>query len=445
MSSKINNKRYFIRTFGCQMNKNDSELMELSLSGSGFVKTDDPDKAEILIFNTCSVRLHAEERAVSNIRSARKKDQHYNRTIVLTGCMAQRIGKDLLEKKIVDLIIGPFQSPDIGKIICQFLDCKDENIYLSQSEKDFVTRINPALALSKSDSSWHQYVTITHGCDNFCAYCIVPYVRGHLISLSSSVIIDYIKQLASKGIMEITLLGQNVNQYGMDSGDIPFYKLLARAAEIKGICRINFITSHPKDFDENIIHIIKDYKNISRAIHLPLQSGSNRILTLMNRGYDFHKYMSIIEILDRSLDSYSISTDIIVGFPGETVEDFNKTLEAVKSIRFDEAFMYAYSPREGTSAYQLKEIITKEEKLQRLGSLIEIQRDVSRKKLSLRINSAEEMIVERLSKKLNNEVMGKTFLNHPVVTSGDSEDIGKKVKIIISSLKGSTLYGKRIE
>jgi tRNA-2-methylthio-N6-dimethylallyladenosine synthase len=437
-------KSFFIETFGCQMNKSDSELMRFSLKNSGFTPSSDEEKADILVFNTCSVREHAENRALARIKSARIPIRKREGIIILTGCMAQRIGNQLAGDKTVDLVIGPFQSPRIGEIVEKYLNDRDKNIYISQDRGDFENRINPELAYSRDILPWHKWVTITHGCNNLCSYCIVPHVRGSLISFSSELIREYIRILSDTGITEITLLGQNVNQYGMDNGDIPFYKLLMKVSEIDTLMRVNFLTSHPKDFAGDIIGVIKDHGNISRSIHLPLQSGSNRILALMNRKYTIEHYLKIIEKIDRVLDDYSISTDIIVGFPGETEEEFRQTLRAVEKIRFDDAFMYAYSPREGTSAFNLRESLTREEKIERLKTLIALQRDHSREKLKSRINHTEEIIVERISKKSADSVMGKTFLNHPVIIPGKLDDIGEKIKIRILGLRGTTLYGSRI-
>ncbi len=425
------------------MNKCDSELIAFSLLNAGLKNADSAILADILIFNTCSVRQHAEDRVTARIKSTRNKLKK-DAIIVLTGCMAQRIGKELIEDKIVDLVIGPFQSPKMGEIINVYFNQRENNIFVSQNNADFESRINTEIAQSKDNLSWHKWVTITHGCENFCSYCIVPYVRGPLKSLPSESIIEYIKLLADNGVKEITLLGQNVNQYGTDKSDIPFYKLLEKTAQIKSLVKINFLTSHPKDFDENIIHVIRDNENIVKSIHLPLQSGSDRMLELMNRKYNIKHYLNIAEKINKLLDVYSISTDLIVGFPGETEEDYKSTLEAVKSVRFDDAYMYAYSPREGTSAFNQKETIPRSEKIDRLNNLIDLQRSISYEKLSSRLNLTEEMIVERISKRSDNEVMGKTFLNHPVITPGERTDIGKKIKIKITCVKGSTLYGKRI-
>ncbi|MFH0974328.1 MAG: tRNA (N6-isopentenyl adenosine(37)-C2)-methylthiotransferase MiaB [Spirochaetota bacterium] len=439
---KTNSCTFHIETFGCQMNKGDSELMALSLSNAGFAEATPDAVADILVFNTCSVRQHAEDRVISRI-GAIKSARLTGSIIVITGCMAQRIGESLIEGGLADLVIGPYESPRIGEIVLEHFSGSGKRLYRSLLPEDFRTRIDPALADKKDSQPWHKWVTITHGCENFCSYCIVPYVRGRLISFPSDLILDYIKRLAASGIKEITLLGQNVNQYG-EAGGITFYKLLEKVADIDGLIKINFLTSHPKDFDENIVNVIRDNENISRAIHLPLQSGSDAVLTAMNRKYTIGHYLTIIEKIDAKLDRYSISTDIIVGFPGESAEDFNATLDIVRRVRFDDAFTYAYSPRSGTAAFQLKETLSKDEKIERLNALIELQRKISKEKLAARVNTREDMIAERISKRSDKELMGKTFLDHPVITPGVPDDIGKKIKIEITELKGNTLYGKRI-
>lgn len=424
------------------MNKGDSEVMTHSLFKAGLTETASDIEADILVFNTCSVRQHAEERVLSRIGSIKNKLKD-DCIIVMAGCMAQRAGQSLLEQKLIDIVIGPYESPKIGEIVTEYFSDNSKNLFNSQAIKDFQPRLVFDPLHNMDEFPWHKWVTITHGCENFCSYCIVPYVRGPLISFPSEKIIEYVKKLTLEGIYEITLLGQNVNQYG-ENKDIPFYKLLEKISGITGLSKINFITSHPKDFDENIIRVIRDNENISRAIHLPLQSGSNSILKAMNRKYTREHYLDIIEKIEKNLDVFSISTDIIVGFPGESTNDFSDTIDMVKKIRFDDAFMYAYSPREGTAAYNLIETISSDDKINRLNTVIELQRKISKEKLMLRINCQEEMIVERISKRSEKEVMGKTFLNHPVITPGIAADIGKKMTIVITELKGNTLYGKRI-
>ena len=338
-------KTFYIETFGCQMNKNDSELMALSLMEHGFERSSRLEDADIAVFNTCSVREHAENRARSRISSHRKTARERNGIVIVAGCMAQRIGREIITNDLADMVVGPYQEPDIGALVRAYLDDHRNAEFLSQNAKDFSGRINPRIKRIGDTPDWHRWVTITHGCENFCSYCIVPYVRGKLISFPSEQILEYIRGLAGSGIREITLLGQNVNQYGTDNGDIPFSRLLDRAARVPGIERLNFLTSHPKDFSEDILFAIRDNPNIARSVHLPLQSGSDRVLGLMNRNYTMHRYRTIADSLARILGTYSISTDLIVGFPGETDGDFLETLRAVEEIRFDEAFTYAYSKR----------------------------------------------------------------------------------------------------
>ncbi|MCX8122676.1 MAG: tRNA (N6-isopentenyl adenosine(37)-C2)-methylthiotransferase MiaB [Spirochaetes bacterium] len=436
---KKNPQTFTIITFGCQMNKSDSELMEVSLQQEGFIKSD--SSWDIIIFNTCSVRKHAEDRALSHIVEAR--NTYKQSILVVAGCMAQRLKQQLRTQYGVDLVVGPYHSPAIGSIIKNYIHNQNVCEYTSQDINDFVSRIHPSLVTHKDELPWHKWVTISHGCDNYCAYCIVPYVRGKLISFPSQQIIEYCKLLIDNGITEITLLGQNVNQYGQDLDDIPFYKLLEIVAALPGLYKLNFITSHPKDFNKNILYVIRDNPVIAQSIHLPLQSGSDSILQAMNRQYTMKQYNYIIEAIHTILPMASISTDLIVGFPGETQKDFEATLTAVQTIQFDEAFTYKYSPREGTKAYSLADTVPDTIKQQRLDQLIHTVRDVSRKRLINYLNTTTDMIVERISKKSVNEVMGKTIYNHPVIIKGGKEDIGKKYTVTIVSLKGSTLYAER--
>jgi tRNA-2-methylthio-N6-dimethylallyladenosine synthase len=440
----MKNKTFIIQTFGCQMNKNDSELMSVSLKKTGFKEAAHPSEANIFIFNTCSVREHAEERAISRIESIRKEVLAKNGLVILVGCMAQRKGREFLQDGLADLAIGPYQAPKIGELLKVYLDDKERDLFISQKKADLENRVNADLISEQNDNQWHKFVSITHGCDNYCSYCIVPYVRGELVSFPSKDILEYINLLSQNGIREITLLGQNVNQFGLNSDDIPFYKLLEQVAKIKGLIKINFLTSHPKDFNLDTVKVIKDYPNISRGIHLPLQSGSDEILALMRRDYDLNHFLKIVEILDKELGSYSLTTDLIVGFPGEEEDNYQETLEAVRKIQFDDAFTYIYSPRVGTPAADLDDDLGKKEKIRRLQKLIKTQRHIGQKKLKARIDQIEEVIVEKISKRSLVRVFGKTLLNHPIIVSGSSKDIGQKIKVKVVDLIGSTLIGKKV-
>jgi tRNA-2-methylthio-N6-dimethylallyladenosine synthase len=341
-----------------------------------------------------------------------------------------------------DIVMGPYRSPEAGRIITEFLMDGGSALHLSQRRDELASRVD-AECVTRDVHPWHRWVTITHGCENFCAYCIVPYVRGPLVSFPSAQIIQSIERAARGGTTEITLLGQNVNQYGQDSGDVPFHELLSRAAQVPGIVRVNFLTSHPKDFTPEIARTIAAHGNISRAIHLPLQSGSDRVLALMNRKYTMDHYMRVVESIRAALPDHALSTDLIAGFPGETEEDFQATLGSMSAVRFDEAFMYAYSPREGTGAFSLPETLSREEKLARLRRVIDLQREISRGRLAARVGLSERVLVEAISRKSPDEVMGRSFLNHPVVLPGGPEDIGRMVSVVIRGVRGSTLHGER--
>jgi tRNA-2-methylthio-N6-dimethylallyladenosine synthase len=435
---------YYIETFGCQMNKHDSELMALSMDAWSFAPAADVASADIVIFNTCSVREHAEQRALSRLRSLGTKGGKRSHIVVIAGCMAQRIGRRLLEEGTADIVVGPYQSPSIGRFARTYVENPAPAAHLSQEADDFSPRIVPTGNDRAGGPPWHSWVTITHGCENFCSYCIVPYVRGRLISFPSQRILSHIRDLAGNGTREITLLGQNVNQYGMDTGDIPFHRLLEFAAEVPGIERIGFLTSHPADFPVEILKVIRDHPNISRSIHLPLQTGSDRVLSMMNRRYTFSDYMAIVDAARSILESCALSTDLIVGFPGETTDDFEKTLNAVETIRYDDAFTYAYSPRSGTPACLMDESLSRPEKMERLMRLIDVQRRISSQKLNERIDREEDVIVEKFSKKSSEKVMGRTFLNHVAVVPGTAEDFGRKLRIRVIGVRGTTLRGARL-
>jgi tRNA-2-methylthio-N6-dimethylallyladenosine synthase len=432
---------YYIETFGCQMNKNDSELMALSLSSEGFVSTDDRNTADIIIFNTCSVRKHAETRALTHIRQARAARR--KAIVVVAGCMAQRDGVTIVKQKIANIAVGPYQAPLVGTIISDYIKDHRNNLRLSLDSDDFAPRLDENLVNNSSSKPWHRFVTITHGCENFCSYCIVPFVRGKLISFSSKSIIDYILKIADSGVSSVTLLGQNVNQYGQDNGEIPFYRLLDQVASIESLKKINFITSHPKDFNSDIACVIRDHDSISRSIHLPLQSGSDSVLSRMKRGYTLTRYYSIVDELKDILGkNFSLSTDLIVGFPGETEGDHVMTLDAVRTIRFSDAFTYAYSVRDGTEAATLHDDIPHTTKIRRLNELITLQREINASRRLSMTGMIEKVIIERKSSKNPENYYGKTTHEQPIIVKGDCQ-IGSLVNVIIRGAKGAMLVGEK--
>jgi tRNA-2-methylthio-N6-dimethylallyladenosine synthase len=434
---------FYMETFGCQMNKYDSELMRVSFESEGYIYTNNKMDADIIVFNTCSVRNTAERRAISRIREARAHKK--KAVMVLAGCMAQKNGNTFISKNIVDVVIGPYQTPSAGKIVAGFLNGSFSGLNISQNIPDFASRFNERLIPDGISHKWHSYVTITHGCDNYCTYCIVPYVRGKLISFPSSEIIQYIQKLVENGIVSITLLGQNVNQYGNDINDINFFSLLDKIASIHGLHRIVFLTSHPKDFTEDIIKVIKDHKNISRGIHLPLQSGSNKILSKMNRKYTIDHYRNLIDIIQKHLGmDYSISTDLIVGFPDETDNDFEYTMNAIEEFRFGDAFTYVYSSREGTVAAKFDDDIPYNVKIERLNRLIKRQTEITSEKRKERIGKVENVIIEDINLKNDKCYFGKTSYDFPIVIENTNLNPGSIINAIVDKCQGTTLVGSLV-
>ncbi|MFW5808039.1 MAG: tRNA (N6-isopentenyl adenosine(37)-C2)-methylthiotransferase MiaB, partial [Spirochaetota bacterium] len=423
----------------CQMNKSDSDIIALSLVSAGYDRTDDQKNADIIIFNTCSVRKNAEDRAIARLTEASNR-RPVRPMVIVAGCLAQHIGKRLIDEGICNIAVGPYQSPELPSLICAYLEDSTRNLHTSVQRDEFAERLPRALVGCKTDDYWHRWVTITHGCENFCTYCIVPFVRGPLLSFPSSDILDFIRRLPDEGVIEVSLLGQNVNQYGQDSGDIPFYSLLERASSVPGIEKVNFLTSHPKDLDDNIIRVMAENQACARALHLPLQSGSDNILHRMNRSYDFSHYMSIVEKLN-TRGTFSLTTDIIVGFPGETDDDFKMTLDAVREIGYDDAYMYAYSPREGTESADYDDHVPDDVKAERLRVLIDTQRKMGAQKISRYIGMKSAFIAERISKRNEAELSGKTMLNHQAVVPGGADLIGTMNEITITDIRGATLYG----
>lgn len=423
------------------MNKSDSDVISLALIGAGYTRSTTQQNADIVIFNTCSVRQHAEDRAVARMREASNR-RPTRPVVIMAGCLAQHIGTSLLADGVCDIAVGPYQSPELPALIAAYSEDSAQNTFTSVDRTDFADRLHPGLASYAPDSPWHRWVTITHGCENFCTYCIVPFVRGPLLSFPSKKILSFIERLPEQGVIEISLLGQNVNQYGQDSGDIPFYTLLERAATIPGIQKVNFLTSHPKDLDTNIIDVMAAVPTIAHWLHLPLQSGSDRILQRMNRSYTRDHYMDIIHALKKA-GQFSITTDLIVGFPGETDEDFHETLAAVREICYDDAYMYAYSAREGTESAEYVDQIPPELKSERLEILIQTQRATACEKLQGYVGMHTGYIAEKVSRKNTDELSGKTMLNHQAVVPGGEEDIGILNTVEITDVRGATLYGTK--
>jgi tRNA-2-methylthio-N6-dimethylallyladenosine synthase len=432
-------KTFFIETYGCQMNVADSELVNSMLKEAGLKEAKSIDLADIIIFNTCSVRQHAEDRVLGRISNeASRKQLNPDLKIGVIGCMAQRLGDKLLYKRgEVDFVAGVDSYRKIPEIINQCLESDRSCAFYGMDASEMYSEYMP---VRKQD--FNAFVTIMRGCNNFCSYCIVPYVRGRERSRNIDDIIKEVRQAGLDGYKDITLLGQNVNSYNY--GGFNFPKLLQELNRIDTIKRIRFVTSHPKDLSDGLIEVMATTEKVCEHIHLPMQSGNTTILEKMNRGYSFEHYINIISKLRTSIPNISISTDLIAGFPGETIYQFEDTLNAMKDIRFDFAFMFKYSVREGTAAANYREYVTEEEKLSRLDRMIELQSMITNEKYKEKIGQTVELYVEKISKKSEKELAGRTRDFKITVFPGDESLIGQFVSVKIIDATGWTLRGELI-
>lgn len=425
----------YIETYGCQMNKYDSEIVAGILTKSGCRITDDTRKASVILINTCSVRAHAEIRALGRLNTfAGWKSVCPERKLGIIGCTAQRLGRDLLEKKpFLDFVIGPDEYQRLPELIAN--GHSDSSAHVQLSTEETYAEVQPLRR--PGITGW---ISVMRGCNNFCSYCIVPYTRGRERSRPAGSIIAEIESMVRAGFVEVTLLGQNVNSYF--DGSVHFAELLDKASRIEGMLRIRFMTSHPKDLTEHILDIMASRDAICPHLHLPVQSGSNRILSLMNRDYTRDRYLRCIESARDKIPGIAITSDIMVGFPGETESDFNDTLNLVKNVEFDDAYTYRYSPREGTKAARMEGLVGEQERLDRLDTLIRVQRTITLEKKRALIGSRVNVLPESTSKKSPHEWMGKTPGNQVVVFPKAGADLGNPVDILIEECRGTTLRGK---
>lgn len=412
------------------MNKNDSELVLGLLQSAGFEIAERVEDADIVLINTCSVRQHAEDRALGRVNalSAWKKKQT-NRKIGILGCMAERLKEQLIkDQPTIDFVLGP----DAYRELPQLLQSD------RHSGKSNASELYSGIAPYRQNSTCG-WVTIMRGCNNFCAYCIVPYTRGRERSRPVADVLNEITTMTHEGFREITLLGQNVNSYLYQDTNFP--QLLKEVVKIEGIKRIRFMTSHPKDLSDELIQVIFEEPKMCSHIHLPIQAGSNRVLELMNRKYTREHYMELIRKTRDLMPEIGISTDIMVGFPGETEKDFNDTLDLVKAVRYDEAFTYFYSPREGTKAIQMPDQLPEEIRKERLSRLIEIQREITLEKKKALIGKTVEVLVESESRQSDKEWQGRTSTNQVIIFPKEKYQRGDLVPVKIKMCKGATLWG----
>ncbi len=440
--------RYFIQTFGCQMNENDSHIMSSMLNSAGHIACDSVEKADIIIINTCCIRESAENRALGFIGSIKHLKQVNPQLIIaVCGCMVQKDGvaKLFMDKyRHIGIIIGTFASALLPQYIEQY-DLDGQRIVDTEERYD-----RPELS-AVYDNFEHNYkaqININFGCNNYCSYCIVPYVRGKERSRQPQEIIDEIKRLADGGIKEIQLLGQNVNSYGKDIPELGwnFARLLTAINDISGLHRIRYMTSHPRDFDRYLAETIASLDKVCDHYHLPVQSGSDRILKLMNRGYTTAEYFSKLSIIRSTAPKATITSDLIVGFPGESDADFAETIAFIKAAGFDAAYTFLYSKRSGTTAANMDGHLSSLVKKQRLQELMDIQNPISLQINQALVGSIQEVMVDGISKNNNNMLCGRTSGNKIVAFAGAGElSSGSLVQIKITEAKTWNLYGQLIE
>ncbi len=433
-------RKYFVATYGCQMNVHESEKIAGILQNKGYLPTKQKENADLIVFNTCCVRDTAEMRILGHIgalKSLKKTKPHL--IIAVIGCMTQQNGiQKLLRKKypFVDIILGTncfhLLSDAIDKVMLQqcFYGYIDENVPMD---------INEDIPIYRT-SGTNAWVNIMYGCNNFCTYCIVPYVRGRERSRKPQLILDEINKLLDDGYKEITLLGQNVDSYYNDTGTgWDFARLLENISKINGKFRLRFMSSHPKDFNKTIVDIMRDSNNICNNVHLPIQSGSDRILKLMNRKYTRSYYLELIEYI-KTLDNVGITSDIMVGFPTENDDDFKETLSLVQEVRYSNAFMFVFSPRRGTVASKMEQVPA-EIKKQRISKLISLQNKITKEISTQYFGKVEEILVEDKNLKYENVYCGRTDSGRLVNFMSENNLIGRFVDVKIQKANSATLWG----
>jgi len=431
----------YIETYGCQMNLSDTEIVSRIVKNAGFDLVDSPKNANVILLNTCSVRENAERKIKERLSQIKKLKVNDNPVVVgVLGCMAERLRNRIIENNsIVDLAVGPDEYRKVPDLI-QKAFSGEKGIAVKLSRVETYDDIEPLR--KEGISAW---ISIMRGCDKFCSYCVVPYTRGRERSRKLQLIVDEVKKLWDEGFKEVTLLGQNVNSYKCPETKADFADLLRQCAKSVPEMRIRFITSHPQDMSDKLIETIGEFHNICKYIHLPLQSGSNRILELMNRNYTYEHYLGRIEKIRSTIPNCALSTDIIAGFPTETIEDHEATLKALEEIRFDGAYMFRYSPREHTKAYRMEDDVPEKEKIRRLNEIIDLQNKISKEINLSEHNKIHEVLVEGPSKKDKKYWQGRTDTNKVVIFKPlEKTQVGEIVKVKINNSTSATLFGEII-
>ena len=441
-SNMFKGQKYFLRTYGCQMNVHDGEEIKARLESLGFTETDTIETADIVILNTCAIRENAHDKLYGFLGRCKHEKEKNNHDLIIgiCGCMAQEenVVEELMKKHpYVDIVFGTHNIHELQDLIIRNAHKQEINVY--SCEGDVYENIS-----YKRDSAIKAWVNIQYGCDKFCTYCIVPYTRGKQRSRHSKEIIAEVEQLVKDGYQEVTLLGQNVNAYGKDLTDELSFAELLEAVSKTNIPRVRFVTSHPWDFTDEMISTIAKYDNIMPYIHLPLQSGSTEILRKMGRRYTKEEYLDLYKKIKKAVKDCSITTDIIVGFPNESDEDFNETLEVVNECQFDSAFTFIYSPREGTPAAKHDDKISMDVKEKRLQTLNELVNKYSLQANRKYLGKIEKVLIEGTSEKDNNKVFGYTETMKLVNVTNAQDKIGQIIDVKITEAKSFSLDGEAI-
>ncbi|MDO5664853.1 MAG: tRNA (N6-isopentenyl adenosine(37)-C2)-methylthiotransferase MiaB [Bacteroidia bacterium] len=441
-----NEKKLFIETYGCQMNVADSEVVAAIMEMDGYSITENDKEADAIFVNTCSIRENAEQKVIQRLDyfNSLKKKKKGDLIIGVLGCMAERVKEELIDNHHADLVIGPDAYLDLPNLMgAAEKGEKAINVELSKTET-----YKDVIPLKMGGVNISGFVSITRGCDKFCHYCIVPFTRGRERSREPESILNEIRDLKEKGYREATLLGQNVNSYKFVDGEkiIDFSDLLAMVAEEAPKMRIRFTTSHPWDMNDKTLETIAKYRNLCNYIHLPVQSGSSRMLKLMNRRYDREWYLERIAAIKRIIPGCGLSTDIMCGFHSETEEDHQETLSLMREVGFDSAFMFKYSERPGTyAAKKMEDNVSEEVKGRRLQEIIDLQLELSQKSNEQDVGKEFEVLVEGFSKRSREQFFGRTEQNKVVIFDKRNHRIGEFVKVKITGFTAATLFGEPIE
>lgn len=433
-------KTVFFETFGCQMNKLDAELSLGLLQEEGYKIVDKVDEADVILFNTCSVRQHAEDKVYSHLGALKTLKKRQPEVIIgVLGCMAQKDGEAIFKRMPhVDLVCGTRMFSRLPEML---LKIRNHGSHVLAIDEDQI--VNVKRAVTYRPNFYQAFVTVMRGCDNYCSYCIVPYVRGREISRTIADIKEEVQSLVSNGCKEVTLLGQNINSYGKGlSGNVTLGDLLTELNAIDGLERIRFVTSHPADMSRDLIRTMSRLEKVCEYLHMPAQSGSDEVLKRMRRGYTAGYYREFVRYARELIPHLTVASDFIVGFPGETEDDFQETVRLMEDIRFQNCFIFKYSPRTGTKAAELKDDVPDETKRARNLKLLELQKKISLEENTKMIGKKVDVLVEGASKSDPNRLSGRTRQNHIVVFNGSQELVGKLVGVLIHEVTDLTLFGK---